>query len=129
MAFFDKKPGSSKPWTQELWIYDLRTNKDFTLKTNALKREDLDEFVEVFKPGARQHRKATFTEKKPEGSWRAYGIDELFARDKVSFDITRLKVESLEHSANLPAPEIHPPRTSRRTCGPRWSSSRRSRRT
>ncbi len=106
VAFFDKKPGSAKPWTQKLWIYDLRTNKDFTLKTNSLKREDLDEFVEVYRPGARHERKATWTEKKPEGRWRAFGIDELLARDKVSLDISWLKDDSLEDSANLPPPEV-----------------------
>jgi type I restriction enzyme M protein len=106
VLFFTKKPGSPKAWTKKLWIYDLRTNKDFTLKTNALKREDLDEFVHVFKPGAVHERKATWTEKKAEGRWRAYGIDELLARDKVSLDITWLKDDSLEDSANLPPPEV-----------------------
>jgi type I restriction enzyme M protein len=106
VAFFDKKPGSPTAWTKKLWIYDFRTNQDFTLKTRPLKREDLDEFVEVFKPGARQERKATWSEKKPEGRWRAYGIDELLARDKVSLDIFWLKDESLEDSANLPAPDV-----------------------
>jgi type I restriction enzyme M protein len=106
VAFFDKKPGSSKPWTQKLWIYDLRTNKEFTLKTNALKREDLDEFVEVYRPGQRQERKPTWSEKKADGRWRSFGIDELLTRDKVSLDIFWLKDESLEDSANLPAPEV-----------------------
>jgi type I restriction enzyme M protein len=106
VLFFTKKPGSAKPWTKKLWIYDLRTNKDFTLKTNSLKREDLDEFVQVFKPGAVHERKATWSEKKAEGRWRSYGIDELLARDKVSFDIFWLKDESLEDSANLPPPEV-----------------------
>src|SRR5262245_24128091 len=27
-----------KPWTSKLWVYDLRTNRHFTLKTNPLKR-------------------------------------------------------------------------------------------
>ena len=106
VIFFDKKPGSEKAWTRKLWVYDLRTNKDYTLKTNPLKREDLDEFVEVFRPGAMQNRKATWSEKKPNGRWRAYGIDELLARDNVSLDIFWLKDESLEDSANLPAPEV-----------------------
>lgn len=50
VLFFDKKPASEKPWTKKLWIYDFRTNKDFTLKTNPLKREDLDEFVKCYNP-------------------------------------------------------------------------------
>jgi type I restriction enzyme M protein len=106
VAFFDKKPGSPTAWTKKLWIYDFRTNQDFTLKTRPLKREDLDEFVEVFKPGAIHQRKATWSEKKPEGRWRAYGINELLARDKVSLDIFWLKDDSLEDSANLPAPDV-----------------------
>jgi type I restriction enzyme M protein len=106
VLFFTKKPGSAKPWTKKLWIYDLRTNKDFTLKTNTLKREDLDEFVQVYRPGASHERKATWAEKKPDGRWRAFDIDELLARDKVSLDITWLKDDSLEDSAKLPPPEV-----------------------
>ena len=37
VLFFDRKPASETPWTKELWIYDLRTNQHFTLKTNPLK--------------------------------------------------------------------------------------------
>ena len=36
VLFFDRKPASETPWTQKLWIYDLRINKHFTLKTNTL---------------------------------------------------------------------------------------------
>ena len=42
VLFFDRKPASETPWTKALWIYDLRTNMHFTLKTNPLKRSDLD---------------------------------------------------------------------------------------
>lgn len=38
MLYFDRKPAQEKPWTDKLWIYDLRTNKHFTLKENPLKR-------------------------------------------------------------------------------------------
>ena len=31
VLFFDKKPASTEPWTKTLWIYDFRTNKNFTL--------------------------------------------------------------------------------------------------
>jgi type I restriction enzyme M protein len=54
--FFDKKPASETPWTRKLWIYDLRTNMHFTLKTNPLKREDLDEFVTLYNPANRHDR-------------------------------------------------------------------------
>src|SRR5580704_5954885 len=48
VLFFDRKPAQEKPWTQKLWIYDLRTNIHFTLKENTLKRPDLDDFVKCF---------------------------------------------------------------------------------
>src|SRR5229473_1520560 len=38
VLFFDRKPAAEKPWTSKLWIYDLRTNKHFTLKENPLNR-------------------------------------------------------------------------------------------
>ena len=66
VLFFDRKPAAEKPWTEKLWIYDLRTNKHFTLREpssseidwrnvspkgqtcradqNPLKRSDLDDF-------------------------------------------------------------------------------------
>lgn len=107
VLFFDRKPASEKPWTKKLWIYDLRTNMHFTLKTNPLGRSDLDEFVKCFNPENRHKRRATWSEdKKPDGRWRAYGYDEIIKRDKVSLDIFWLKDESLEDSANLPDPDV-----------------------
>lgn len=107
VLFFEKKPGREKPWTEKLWVYDLRTNKHFTLKTNPLKRADLDEFVACYLPENRHQRKATWSEQKtPEGRWRSYSYAELLQRDKVSLDIFWLKDESLEDSSNLPAPDV-----------------------
>ncbi len=106
VLFFDRKPASEKPWTKKLWIYDLRTNMHFTLKTNPLKREDLDEFVKCYNPANRNKRKPTWTEKKPDGRWRAFKYDELINRDKASLDIFWLKDKSLEDSENLSDPGI-----------------------
>ncbi len=106
VLFFDKKPASETPWTKRLWIYDFRTNKDFTLKTNPLKREDLDEFVKCYNPANRHDRKPTWSEKNSAGRWRAFNYEELVNRDKASLDIFWLKDESLEDSENLPDPDI-----------------------
>jgi type I restriction enzyme M protein len=106
VLFFDKKPASETPWTKKLWIYDLRTNMHFTLKTDPLKREDLDEFVKCYNPENRHQRKATWSDKKPDGRWRAYTYDEISARDKVSLDIFWLRDESLSDSDNLPDPDV-----------------------
>ncbi len=50
VLFFDKKPASEQPWTQRLWVYDLRTNQHFTLKQNPLRRHHLDDFVDCYLP-------------------------------------------------------------------------------
>jgi type I restriction enzyme M protein len=99
VLFFDRKPPSEKPWTDKLWIYDFRTNQNFTLKTRALVRSDLDDFVACYNPGNRHER--TETER-----FHAFSYDELIARDKASLDIFWLRDESLEDSENLPAPEV-----------------------
>jgi type I restriction enzyme M protein len=91
---------------KKLWIYDLRTNKHFTLKTNPLKRADLDEFVALFNPANRHQRKATWSAESPEGRWRVYEYEELVARDKASLDIFWLKDDSLADSDNLPPPDV-----------------------
>jgi type I restriction enzyme M protein len=106
VLFFDKKPASERPWTKKLWIYDFRTNKDFTLKTNPLKRSDLDEFVKCYNPENRHNRKSTWSERNTQGRWRAFDYEELISRDKASLDIFWLKDESLEDSENLPEPDI-----------------------
>jgi type I restriction enzyme M protein len=113
VIFFDRKPASETPWTRKLWIYDLRTNIHFTLKTNPLKRSDLDDFVQLYLPASqgsaqasRQSRQPTWSEENPTGRWRSYDYEELIARDKASLDIFWLKDDSLEDSDNLPEPGV-----------------------
>ena len=106
VLFFDRKPGSETPWTKTVWIYDLRTNRNFTLKTNPLSREDLDEFVQCYNPENRHERNATWSEDTPDGCWRSFSYDEIMQRDKVSLDIFWIRDESLEDSANLPDPDL-----------------------
>jgi type I restriction enzyme M protein len=106
VLFFDRKPASETPWTKQLWIYDLRTNQHFTLKTRPLKRADLDEFVACYRPENRHDRQATWSEETPNGRWRSFSYDELTQRDKASLDIFWLRDESLEASDNLPDPDV-----------------------
>ncbi|MBK7000805.1 MAG: type I restriction-modification system subunit M N-terminal domain-containing protein [Rhodoferax sp.] len=100
------KPASPTPWTNKLWIYDLRTNQHFTLKTNPLKREHLNEFVRLYNPANRHDRTATWSADTPEGRWRAYDYADLIARDKASLDIFWLKDDALADSDKLPPPDV-----------------------
>jgi type I restriction enzyme M protein len=106
VLFFDRRPASERPWTERLWIYDLRTNTHITLKQNPLTRADLDEFVACYHPENRHERTPTWSEANPDGRWRAYGYDELMARDKVNLDIFWLRDESLEDTADLSDPDV-----------------------
>ena len=99
VLFFDRKPASEKNWTEKLWIYDLRTNKNFTLKTSPLRYEHLEDFIRCYNPENR------FERKKSE-RFKAFTYDELTKRDKLSLDIFWLKDESLEDSENLPYPDL-----------------------
>ncbi len=119
VLFFDRKPAQEKPWTSKLWIYDLRTNQHFTLKENTLKRTDLDDFVNCYfgRPGGTSavSSKAGTAASPPAGNrhdrketdrFKSFTYEELIKRDKINLDIFWLKDESLEDSANLPAPEV-----------------------
>ena len=97
VLFFERRAASEKPWTKALWIYDLRTNQHFTLKTNPLGTKDLTDFIKVYKPPTRARRKETDRFKK-------FTYDEIVARDKANLDIFWLKDESLEDTENLPPP-------------------------
>ena len=99
VLFFDKRPASEKPWTEKLWIYDLRTNLHFTLKTNTLQYEDLKDFIKCYNPENRHERKET-------DRFKAFTYEDIMKRDKTNLDIFWLKDESLGDSENLPNPKI-----------------------
>ena len=98
VLFFDRKPASETPWTKHLWIYDLRTNQHFTLKTNPLTRSHLDDFVACYNPEDRLQRQKT-------DQFHRFSYDNLVKRDKANLDIFWLRDESMEDSANLPPPD------------------------
>ena len=90
---------AKSPGRKKLWIYDLRTNQHFTLKTNPLGHDDLKDFISCYHSENRRERKEA-------ERFKAFAYDELMQRDKVSLDIFWLKDESLEDSENLPPPDI-----------------------
>ena len=106
VLFFDRKPGREAAWTDKVWFYDFRTNVHFTLKQNRLVREDLDEFVALYRADDRHDRRATWSPETPDGRWRAFTHEEIVARDKASLDIFWLRDESLEDAASLPEPHL-----------------------
>ncbi len=99
VIFFDNKPAAKTPWTKEVWIFDLRTNIHFTLKTQQMKYEDLKDFVDCFNPKNRFKRKEA-------ERFRKFTYDEILSRDKTNLDIFWLKDESLGDMDNLRDPDV-----------------------
>lgn len=103
VIFFDNKPAAKTPWTKEVWIYDLRTNIHFTLKTQQMKFDDLRDFVECYNPQNRFKRKESASGGE---RFKKFKYDEIIARDKTNLDIFWLKDDSLGDMDNLPDPDV-----------------------
>ncbi len=99
VVFFDNKPKDGKVHTKGIWVYDLRTNKHFTLKTRPLKFDDLQDFITCYNPDNRHER--TESER-----FKYFSYDDLIARDKASLDIFWLKDDSLDNLDELPPPDV-----------------------
>ena len=99
VVFFDAKPKDGKVHTKGVWIYDLRTNKHFTLKTRPLKRDDLQDFIDCYHPANRHKRKES-------ERFKYFDYKTLVARDKASLDIFWLKDNSLDNLDDLPPPDV-----------------------
>lgn len=98
LLFFDKKPPSETAATKDLWIYDLRTNKRFTLKERPMTKGDLLDFIEFY-------RSRRLRERKEAERFRRFPLETLLARDKVNLDIFWLKDDTLDDPDLLPPPD------------------------
>ena len=99
VLFFDKKVASKEVITSKIWIYDLRTNINFTLKENPLKEEDLDDFVKCYNPDNRHQRAET-------ERFKCFNYEDILKRDKTNLDIFWIKDKSLDDLDKLPDPNI-----------------------
>lgn len=93
-VLFFTRGKTDKHNTKEVWIYDLRNDMPSFGKTNPLKVEHFDEFVECYADGDLSKRQETYSEENPNGRWRKFTIEDILARDKTSLDITWMKAES-----------------------------------
>jgi type I restriction enzyme M protein len=80
VLFFDKKPATKSHSTNEIWVYDLRTNRNFSLRHKPISSEDLQDFIDCFCADDRTLRKETAV-------FRRYKYREIIARDKANLDI------------------------------------------
>jgi type I restriction enzyme M protein len=98
VLFFRRHAASATPATKAVWVYDLRTNQNFTLKTRQLKRSDLDDFVAQYRPGH-------FDKRVEAENFKRWTYDELKARPGFNLDIgASVKDTSILDIASLAPP-------------------------
>ena len=103
VLFFDKPKAARGPRTERLWVYDLRSNFRFSLRSNPIARADLDEFVYCYNAENVEERRATWSKENLTGRWRAFQYDELVARKDTNLDISWIAV-----GTELDSPTVDP---------------------
>jgi type I restriction enzyme M protein len=97
VLFFEARPRRKEPWTESLWVYDLRTNKRFTLKERPLRHADMQDFVSLAKLTDRRSRQET-------ERFRRLAYADLAAREKLDLNLSWLKEDGATDPASLPPP-------------------------
>lgn len=92
VLFFDKLElnAPNKRSKQSLWVYDLRAEKRFSMKSSPLRSQDLAEFVALYNPGNRRRRKLAATSSRAATRWSATPVDDILKSTEVSLDIGSL---------------------------------------
>ncbi len=80
VLFFDKKPVTKYPSTKEIWVYDLRSNRNFSLRQNPIGPKDLTDFIQCYYSDDPTQRKET-------ANFRRFKYSEIITRDKANLDI------------------------------------------
>jgi type I restriction enzyme M protein len=80
VLFFDKAPLSVSPATEQLWVYNLRSNRNFSLRQKPIRSDDLKDFVNCYRADDLTRRKET-------ASFRRFRYADIVARDRANLDI------------------------------------------
>jgi type I restriction enzyme M protein len=96
VLFFDRKGASKKAHAKKLWIYDLRTNQSFTLRTRPMQDEALDDFIKCYHAEDRSRRRET-------QRFRSFRYQELVTRDKCNLDISWPGRNGQRNAEDLPS--------------------------
>ena len=98
VLFFDRAQPGGGVATEDLWVYDLRTNQRFTLRERPLRRADLDEFVAAYRTKSTMHERAAGER------FKRYTYEALARRDKLNLDLFWLKDANATDPDSLPPP-------------------------
>ena len=106
VIFFERPAKPQSPATKQLWVYDLRTDMHFTLKTKPLRRADLEEFIECYAAGPNSDRKETWSRRRPTGRWRAYRYSDIVRRPECNLDLIWLTPSGSVRAQPIPGPDV-----------------------
>jgi type I restriction enzyme M protein len=80
VLFFDNRPSTKGPATKDLWIYDLRSGRSFSIRQKPITSDDLADFIHCYQADDRAKRRET-------AHFRRFKYADLIARDKANLDI------------------------------------------
>jgi type I restriction enzyme M protein len=95
VLFFDKKPEGKNPATKDLWIYDLRSGQNFSLRQNPIQSVHLEDFVRCYNATDRTKRVET-------PLFRKFSYAEIDTRDKANLDIQWLQPAAAASATDTP---------------------------
>ncbi len=98
VLFFDRAPAGERIATDALWVYDFRTNMNFSLRERRLERKHLTPFIEAFGPWRKR------ANRRESERFHRFAYADLARRDKLNLDITWLKDASATDPDSLPPP-------------------------
>lgn len=102
-VLFFQRGETEKENTQQVWVYDLRTNMPSFGKRTPLTRSHFAEFEHCY--GEEANGGAERVDQGEEGRWRCFSRD-LIAERGENLDISWLRDESLQSADDLPEPEV-----------------------
>lgn len=91
VLFFDRPIPSlaSNAVSRHLWVYDLRSDNRFSLKTRPIRAEDLAEFVKLYRSGRLSERQHEETKNGAIPRWRAFATKDILSTEQCSLDLLR----------------------------------------
>ena len=114
VLFFEKTSmRDSNKKARSIWVYDMRSSKRFSLKTNPILRKDLQEFVELY----RSDRRISDENLNGDASirWRRFDQESIRNSEECNLDLTwravsenpkRIGVERLDELSRLIADDL-----------------------
>lgn len=102
VLFFQRGPTNDRGNTDDLWIYDLRTNMPSFGKRTPFTLNSLKPFMDAY--GDDPNGGSARTDEGEEGRFRKFSREEIRARGD-NLDITWLRDESVDRAEDLPDPD------------------------